>query len=194
MKKMMNFKSLAMVIAMILSMSVVSCVPEPDGPGKPGTDTPGASDSNTESPSSREFVKAIADFKFEISESFLQLYDVVSEVKIDDKVIESKITETNWNYTEIFEKDEIPSAISCKVVGTAKNTIPEFEEKQLILTSSKSSSVRLIDVNNAERLASSTMFSSETDFLSTISSSKAELFVQQRPIIEFVNVGYKLSE
>lgn len=187
MKKMMNFKSLAMIIAMILSMSVVSCVPEPDGPSKPEADQPGISDSTT------EYVKVVADFSLELTDGFLKLYDVVSVVTIDDKVINEEVTDVNYRFVRTFEIDEKPSNISCKIVGTAKNPIPEFEEQAIKVGSTKASAVYYLDKNNVKTLVPVKFDGTAIISSMTFSSSKVQDYVTKFPVREFMNVTYELK-
>ena len=175
---------------MILSMSVVSCMPEPDGPSKPEADKPGVSDST----STAEIVKAVADFDLYLSDGFLKLYDVKAEITIDGKKEEETITGEHWRYLRILAKDEIPSTISCRVVGVAKDPLPEMEEQTLKLRSSKICRAYLVDENNVEKNAAIT-FSKLTDISGiTIASSKAQQYVSERPVEEFINVTYEYNK
>ena len=188
MKKMINFKSLAMIIAMILSMSVMSCVPEPDGPAKPETETPGDSESTT-----TEIAKAVTDFSLYISDGLLKMYDVVAVIKIDDQLVEEKITDVNWRYLKTFGKDEIPSNVSCKVTGTAKNPLPEIEDETLKISCSKSCRAYLVDVNNVETNATITSLSEFVVTTMTIASNKAEQYISESPVHDFLDVTYNFK-
>ena len=181
MKKVFNFKSLAMIIAMISAMSMVSCVQEP---------TANQQGSNT--PTTDTIVSATVAFDTQIKEGTIKLYDIVATITIDKETIETPITDSTWTYEKTFTKD-IPSKVSCKIVGTLKNPLPEITEESLKMGSNNHSHVSVVRSNNKETSLSPSVSSSDISGTITIGKDKIEEYISKYPTKNIMTAEYEIK-
>jgi hypothetical protein len=184
MKKMINFKSMAMIVAMILSMTVVSCVPEPEGPEQSGP--------STESTTKSEIVSGVVNFNVLLSEGVLNLYDVKAVVKIDNEVKEDSLTGNSW-FMNLYLGKNNPSKVSCEVVATAKSQLPEFTEPSLTIAIKESSYVNVVRKDGKTESLNPSLDYGYQESTLTISSDKAQEYVAKRPTLNIMNVEYVIE-
>lgn len=186
---MINFKSMAMIVAMILSMTVVSCVPEPDGPEQSGPEQSGPS---TESTTKSEIVSGVVNFNVLLSEGVLNLYDVKAVVKIDNEVKEDSLTGNSW-FMNLYLGKNNPSKVSCEVVATAKSQLPEFTEPSLTIAIKESSYVNVVRKDGETESLNPSLDYGYQESTLTISSDKAQEYVAKRPTLNIMNVEYVIE-
>lgn len=186
---MINFKSMAMIVAMILSMTVVSCVPEPDVPEPDGPEQSGPS---TESTTKSEIVSGVVNFNVLLSEGVLNLYDVKAVVKIDNEVKEDSLTGNSW-FMNLYLGKNNPSKVSCEVVATAKSQLPEFTEPSLTIAIKESSYVNVVRKDGETESLNPSLDYGYQESTLTISSDKAQEYVAKRPTLNIMNVEYVIE-
>lgn len=179
MKKIINFGSMAIVIAMILSMSVVSCVPEPDG-------------DSDKTPVTPEIVSGIASFGVKISDGILSMYDLTAVIKLDDQVVEETITDTIWNKQIDFDKNH-PSKISCHVYGKVKDPFPEISSSLVKISTSYNNSLNITHSDGKGTTLSPSYDAGYTSSTMSISSEKVPEYIEKYPIKDIMKVEYEIK-
>lgn len=179
MKKAFNFKSLAMMIAMISAMSFTSCTPEPEKEKTEETQV--------------QSIDLDATFGFAVSEQILASYDITAEILLDGSTFHKEVVKTDiWSYEINLDKVNI-SSISCKVIANAKETLPKYEaDTKYEISISAWQDVAITKNKQATTLLPSRDSSVKSSTM-TISSNKMAEYVINRPTINLINVDYKLQ-
>jgi hypothetical protein len=179
MKMQINFKSMAMIIVMILSMSLASCVQEPERDNKEQTNT------------SKVVCKEI-DLGVEMSEDYLKLYDVKAIINIDGRIKEEVILNSDWGVYYQW-KNIYPSKFNCEVIATAKSTIPEIVKPSVKIKTSKyhTCMVRYNDGNTVELVPSLSHGSVSGSF--EFSSARVGEYLAKYPVVTLLKCEYDMN-
>ena len=174
MKKVMNFKSLAMIIAMISAACFTSCTPQPEGPD------------------SKE-INFTATFTTDITEVVLSSYDITAEILLDDSTLYAEEINTDiWTYTTNLQGVEA-SRIYCKVVAKAKETLPEYNAEELYLIGISSTNNVKVTKNKQTTNLMPTRDNSVTYIMKYLAGSKIPDYIAKTPTINIVDVEYQLQ-
>lgn len=176
MKKVLNFKSLAMIIAIISAVCFTSCTPEPEG-----------------SKTDDEGIDLEATFSFDATKTILEAYNITATILIDDEIyLQENISNELWR-DGINAPGINASKISCKVVATAKENLPEYNtEETYILEISSANNVKVTKNNKTINLMP-TKDKSVVSFSENLAGSKIPDYVAKKQTINIIDVEYQLQ-
>lgn len=176
MRKVINFRTVVIMIATVLSMGMVSCKPTPE---------------EEPDPKPTRTTRAVR-YEVILSEDILNLYDVKAITKVGEEISETPIVDPAWFFSATFGED-YPSKVSCEITATAKEPLPEIKGETTTIFIYKYSEAKINYIDGTETNIEPSFIGTSNYETMTISSDKTAEYVAQRPVLKIMNVEYTLK-